>query len=80
MTRDLSFVGDAGNGCRIYRESSGCYVVGHGLNQAGEPGVWVREATLAGAYARCQRLAGWRDVRPANRAARGARSLGAEAS
>ena len=70
MTRDLSFVGDAGNGCRIYRDGSGCYLVGHGDEAAGEPHRMIREATLAGAYARCQRLIGWRDVRPANRSSR----------
>jgi hypothetical protein len=49
MTRDLSFVGDAGHGCRIYRDGSGCYLVGHGDEAAGEPHRMIREATLAGA-------------------------------
>jgi hypothetical protein len=45
----LSFVGEAGNGCQIYRETSGRYVVSH--QERPQHKRWV--ATLASAYACC---------------------------
>ncbi|MEB3354038.1 MAG: hypothetical protein VKM34_07360 [Cyanobacteriota bacterium] len=52
MGHELSYVGDAGAGCRIYRETSGRYVVSQGDRlQEGR-----RVATLPCAYATCQEL------------------------
>jgi hypothetical protein len=52
MGHELSYVGEAGAGCRIYRETSGRYVVSQGERlQEGR-----RVATLACAYATCQEL------------------------
>ncbi len=48
----LSYVGEAGAGCSIYRETSGRYVVSQGDRlQEGR-----RVATLACAYATCREL------------------------
>ena len=49
---DLSYVGETGNGCLIYRETSGRYVVSHREHPRGS----TPAATLAGAYATCQAL------------------------
>ena len=49
---ELSYVGETGNGCLIYRETSGRYVVNHQDHPRGKTPV----ATLAGAYATCQVL------------------------
>jgi len=49
---ELSYVGETGNGCLIYRETSGRYVVNHQDHPRGKTAV----ATLAGAYATCQVL------------------------
>ena len=52
MGHDLSYVGEAGAGCSIYRETSGRYVVSQGDRlQEGR-----RVATLACAYATCREL------------------------
>lgn len=52
MGHDLSYVGEAGAGCSIYRETSGRYVVSQGEQlQEGR-----RVATLACAYATCREL------------------------
>jgi len=53
MASDLSFVNEAGNGWAIYRESTGCYVVG--LQR--RPTQRRKVPTLACAYATCQDLA-----------------------
>ena len=50
---DLSYVGETGHGCLIYRETCGSYVVDHRDHPRGQ----TRAATLAGAYAACQALA-----------------------
>jgi hypothetical protein len=52
MASDLSFVGEVGNGCVIYRETTGCYVVG--LQEG--PNQHRKVPTLACAYATCQEL------------------------
>jgi hypothetical protein len=49
---DLSYVGETGNGCRIYRETSGRYVVSHTEHPRGN----THAATLASAYATCQAM------------------------
>lgn len=49
---DLSYVGQTGNGCLIYRETSGRYVVRHEDHPHGPRPA----ATLASAYATCQVL------------------------
>jgi len=49
---DLSYVGQTGHGCLIYRETSGRYVVNHHQHPQGQRPV----ATLASAYAACQAL------------------------
>jgi hypothetical protein len=49
---DLSYVGETGTGCRIYRETSGRYVVNHVQHPRGS----THAATLASAYATCQAL------------------------
>lgn len=51
MGSDLSFVSATASGCLIYRETSGCYVVSHER----EPRNQLPVATLAGAYAACNR-------------------------
>ena len=48
----LSFVNATGNGCLIYRETTGRYVVSH--EEAPRQRRWA--TTLAGAYAACQGL------------------------
>jgi len=52
MGNDLSYVGEAGNGCLIYRETTGCYVVTLQKKPRGRQKV----PTLACAYATCQDL------------------------
>lgn len=52
MASDLSFVNEAGNGCVIYRETTGSYVVG--LQR--RPTHRRKVPTLACAYATCQDL------------------------
>jgi|GEM_PF-2415443 hypothetical protein len=52
MASDLSFVNEAGNGCVIYRETTGSYVVG--LQR--KPTQRRKVPTLACAYATCQDL------------------------
>jgi len=52
MDSFLSFVNATSGGCRIYRETSGCYVVSHER----QPQQRLPVATLAGAYAACSRL------------------------
>jgi hypothetical protein len=52
MVSDLSFVNEAGNGCVIYRETTGSYVVG--LRR--KPTQRRKVPTLACAYATCQDL------------------------
>lgn len=52
MASDLSFVNSTGSGCRIFRDTLGCYVASHERI----PGQRVMSPTLAGAYAACQ---GW---------------------
>jgi hypothetical protein len=54
MGNELTFVGETGTGCLIYRETSGGYVVKHEQS----PRNRQRVATLASAYATstCQRL------------------------
>lgn len=52
MGSDLSYVGETGHGCLIYRETSGRYVVSHEQ----QPQQRRRVATLASAYATCQGL------------------------
>jgi hypothetical protein len=52
MASDLSFVNEAGNGCVIYRETTGSYVVG--LQR--RPTQRRKVPTLACAYATCQDL------------------------
>lgn len=47
---DLSYVGETGLGCLIYRETSGRYVVDHQQHPRGR----THAATLASAYAVCQ--------------------------
>ena len=54
MGNELSYVGEAGTGCLIYRETTGGYVIRH--EQDGRQR--QRAATLAGAYATCQQLTG----------------------
>jgi len=49
---DLSYVGETATGCRIYRETSGRYVVNHVQHPRGS----THAATLASAYATCQAL------------------------
>ena len=49
---ELSYVGETGRGCLIYRETSGRYVVTHESHPRGKTPV----ATLASAYATCQAL------------------------
>lgn len=49
---ELSYVGETGRGCQIYRETSGRYVVTHQANPHGK----TPAATLASAYATCQAL------------------------
>ena len=50
MGNELSYVGETGNGCLIYRETTGRSVVS--LEQ--QPPRRRRVATLASAYATCQ--------------------------
>lgn len=54
MGNELSFVGETGTGCLIYRETTGSYVVRHEQS----PLRRQRVATLASAYATstCQQL------------------------
>jgi hypothetical protein len=52
MGNELSYVGETGAGCQIYRETSGCYVVRHDRMERHPR----RFATLASAYAACQLL------------------------
>jgi hypothetical protein len=52
MGNELSYVGETGHGCLIYRETSGRYVVSH----AQQPLERRRVATLASAYATCHGL------------------------
>jgi hypothetical protein len=52
MGNELSYVGETGNGCLIYRETSGRYVVSHEQ----QPQQHRRVATLASAYATCHGL------------------------
>jgi hypothetical protein len=52
MGHALSYVAEAAPGCRIYRETSGRYVV----SRNEQPGGGQRVATLACAYATCQEL------------------------
>jgi hypothetical protein len=52
MGHALSYVAEAAPGCRIYRETSGRYVV----SRSEQPGDGKRVATLACAYATCQEL------------------------
>lgn len=52
MGNELSFVGETGSGCLIYRETSGGYVVRHEQSARNRQ----RVATLASAYATCQQL------------------------
>ncbi|MEY3462927.1 MAG: hypothetical protein RLZZ468_705 [Cyanobacteriota bacterium] len=54
MGNELSFVGETGTGCLIYRETTGGYVVRHEHS----PSNRQRVATLASAYATatCQQL------------------------
>ena len=52
MGNELSYVGETGNGCLIYRETSGRYVVSHEQ----QPLQRRRVATLASAYATCHGL------------------------
>lgn len=52
MVGDLSFVNSTASGCRIFRDTSGCYVASHERI----PDQRVMTPTLAGAYAACQ---GW---------------------
>ncbi len=52
MASELSFVNSTGSGCRIFRDTLGCYVASHERI----PGQRVVSPTLAGAYAACQ---GW---------------------
>ena len=47
MGNELSYVGESGNGCLIYRETTGRYVVSHEQ----QPQRRRRVATLASAYA-----------------------------
>ena len=49
MGNELSYVGETGNGCLIYRETTGRYVVSHEQ----QPHRRRRVATLASAYATC---------------------------
>lgn len=49
MGNELSYVGETGNGCLIYRETTGRYVVSHEQ----QPHSRLRVATLASAYASC---------------------------
>lgn len=54
--RGLSFVAETGDGCRIYRHTSGLYAVcAPGSDRPGQTA-----ATLACAYAACQAMAGQR--------------------
>ena len=53
MGSELSYVGETGQGCLIYRETSGRSVVSHEQ----QPQQRRRVATLASAYATCQCLA-----------------------
>ncbi len=52
MGNELSYVGETGTGCLIYRETSGRYVVSHEQ----QPLKRRRVATLASAYATCHGL------------------------
>jgi len=54
MGNELTFVGETGTGCLIYRETGGGYVVKHEQS----PSKRQHVATLASAYATstCQRL------------------------
>jgi hypothetical protein len=54
MGNELSFVGETGTGCLIYRETTGSYVVRHERSALRRQ----RVATLASAYATatCQQL------------------------
>ena len=58
MGSELSYVGETGQGCLIYRETSGRYVVSHEQ----QPQRRRRVATLASAYATCQYLAMERNI------------------
>ena len=49
MGDELSYVGETGNGCLIYRETTGRYVVSHEQ----QPHLHHRVANLASAYATC---------------------------
>ncbi|MEO1002983.1 MAG: hypothetical protein AAFX65_07725 [Cyanobacteria bacterium J06638_7] len=50
----LSYVAETADGCRIYRQTNGLYAVcGAGTDKPARPA-----ATLAGAYAVCQEMAG----------------------
>ena len=49
MGNELSYVGETGHGCLIYRETTGRYVVSHEQ----QPHRRRRVATLASAYATC---------------------------
>jgi hypothetical protein len=60
MDRHLSYVGETGNGCQIFRETCGSYVIsaqfsGSQGSRASRRGI----ATLASAYATCQTLNPW---------------------
>jgi hypothetical protein len=52
MGHALSYVAEAAPGCRIYRETTGRYVV----KRSQDSGGGQRVATLACAYATCQEL------------------------
>lgn len=52
MGNELSYVGETGAGCLIYRDTTGCYVVRHDHKDR-HPS---RFATLASAHAACQLL------------------------
>jgi hypothetical protein len=54
MGQELSYVAETGPDCRIYRSSSGRYVV----RQSDGPAQGRLVATLACAYAACQALSG----------------------
>ncbi|MEB3333013.1 MAG: hypothetical protein VKI83_11045 [Synechococcaceae cyanobacterium] len=61
QTNELTYVGETGTGCLIYREPSGGYVVRHERSPNGRQ----RVATLASAYATstCRQLA-WQSAGP----------------
>jgi hypothetical protein len=59
MDRHLSYVGETGNGCQIFRETCGSYLISTQVSKASRRGI----ATLASAYAACQRISLW--IKPA---------------